>query len=791
MCGRLFSGHGLALAGFAVGLGLLLPFADGGTLGFRALAADVAPPPAVSSSVVVVTTKADVANGDVSSVAALNANPGSDGISLREALEATDATGGSATVYLMFSAALNGATIEVLSELPPINRDHVVLEGVAPDGSSARVTLDGLDAPSSSLGNLLYVEASDVTVRRLRFTGVHAMRQAVVVWPGTYNQGAPPHPPGPSLIANVQIVDDVFDNSNVPLPPTPTATGPQGLYVGTEGGGSNLHISGITIARNTFRNYGGDGVAVLETDPGATADGVLILDNTFEGPEISIELGLGSQDAERITGTQIIGNTFFGGGAINLDAAAQNGTIDQTLIQDNVLSGTQGAVSLNAEAWLGPPGPEPFGTVISNTRIVNNVAHASGTIYIQGGNTTTATPNRVSGVTIENDTFVNDLVNNEQQQTMFVAIPNEPGASGNQITDVSVINSIFYEPSGNPIWVSSEGLVSQPPDVVKKSFISGPLWAGSNGNINGDPLFVDEPGGDYHLTAGSPLIDAGTTIGAPADDLDGGLRDATPDIGAFEFGAAPRPKLTVMVEQFGGSGTVTTTPAGIACHTGCSARFDHNSTVTLTAAPASGSVFAGWSGGSCSGTGGCTVTMGAAQTVTARFIAPPMHSLTITQSGSGGGTVTINPAHIACTATCSYAFDSGTPVTLTAAPAAGSTFGGWSGGGCSGTGACTVTMSAEQSVTAAFNAQPPGTKITSARINRAKHRATFMFKAIGGQGSGFQCELKRKHQRASFTKCGSPKTYKHLKRGSYTFEVRAVGPGGHDPTPARKSFTIK
>ena len=72
--------------------------------------------------------------------------PARDGISLREALKAADATGGSATVYIMFSAALNGATIEVLSELPPINRDHFVLEGVAPDGSPARVTLDGRQA---------------------------------------------------------------------------------------------------------------------------------------------------------------------------------------------------------------------------------------------------------------------------------------------------------------------------------------------------------------------------------------------------------------------------------------------------------------------------------------------------------------------------------------------------------------------------------------------------------------------------------------------------------------------
>jgi beta-lactam-binding protein with PASTA domain len=45
-------------------------------------------------------------------------------------------------------------------------------------------------------------------------------------------------------------------------------------------------------------------------------------------------------------------------------------------------------------------------------------------------------------------------------------------------------------------------------------------------------------------------------------------------------------------------------------------------------------------------------------------------------------------------------------VTLTAQPAAGSTFGGWSGGGCSGTGTCTVTTNADTTVTATFSLIP-------------------------------------------------------------------------------------
>jgi hypothetical protein len=52
---------------------------------------------------------------------------------------------------------------------------------------------------------------------------------------------------------------------------------------------------------------------------------------------------------------------------------------------------------------------------------------------------------------------------------------------------------------------------------------------------------------------------------------------------------------------------------------------------------------------------------------------------------------------------CSGTFASGITVTLTATPATGSTFAGWSGGGCTGTGTCTLTLTSTMIVTAAFN----------------------------------------------------------------------------------------
>jgi hypothetical protein len=77
-------------------------------------------------------------------------------------------------------------------------------------------------------------------------------------------------------------------------------------------------------------------------------------------------------------------------------------------------------------------------------------------------------------------------------------------------------------------------------------------------------------------------------------------------------------------------------------------------------------------------------------------------TLTVVKTGTGTGTVTSDVGAINCGAVCSDIF-AGDTVTLTATPTAGSTFTGWSGGGCSGTGTCVVTVTAATSVTANFD----------------------------------------------------------------------------------------
>ncbi|RLA94101.1 MAG: hypothetical protein DRG25_03235, partial [Deltaproteobacteria bacterium] len=85
-------------------------------------------------------------------------------------------------------------------------------------------------------------------------------------------------------------------------------------------------------------------------------------------------------------------------------------------------------------------------------------------------------------------------------------------------------------------------------------------------------------------------------------------------------GQAPPQQFTLTVQKGGnGTGKVTSIPGGIDCGSDCTEQYNAGSQVTLTANASPGSVFSGWSGSGCSGTGTCTITMDADRTVTANF----------------------------------------------------------------------------------------------------------------------------------------------------------------------------
>lgn len=161
-----------------------------------------------------------------------------------------------------------------------------------------------------------------------------------------------------------------------------------------------------------------------------------------------------------------------------------------------------------------------------------------------------------------------------------------------------------------------------------------------------------------------------------------------------------------------GAGTVTSSPAGLACSSSsgtCSASYAPGTQLVLTAMPAAGSAATLWLG--CGVWAGPSLTLTVTADATCMVHFALVRTLTMRLGGDGRGTVTSNPVGLACTgaqgAVCSASFNQGTAVALTAVPASGSEFAGWSGA-CSATAlrSITIDMAADTDCTATFKPGP-------------------------------------------------------------------------------------
>jgi hypothetical protein len=122
---------------------------------------------------------------------------------------------------------------------------------------------------------------------------------------------------------------------------------------------------------------------------------------------------------------------------------------------------------------------------------------------------------------------------------------------------------------------------------------------------------------DESLAKGSVYV----TTGNGQSDALGGYDPALASA-VLSFGPAGAGQVLEVSISGAGSGSVLSSPAGIACPGACAAEYNSGATVTLTASPAPGSVFAGWSG-PCTGTGSCKVELNAAAAVGAEFTSAP------------------------------------------------------------------------------------------------------------------------------------------------------------------------
>jgi hypothetical protein len=480
--------------------------------------------------ILVVATNDDAVNGDTSSPCALIANPGPDGISLREALLAANNATGSGTITVTFASALAGQTIAPSSAngcCYIVSRDSVAVIGlIGPDGQPA-VTVD-----ATNMFILFSVTASNFTLQSLRIIGMGAASPGAKT--GVYVRAGDNG--GELQVGNTVIEGNVFSDN-------PGQASGIAVVVGIAfpNAAANAVFSNAVIANNTFTNFtnvssgGTDAVKLQAEGTNGTVQNVSILHNTFTTVTYPIELVPAFSSGGRILNTHIAANSFSASQTpVIIDPSGDDGqpstgnTVDGTVIERNALTGNTGPGIMLIGGIGNGSTVSATGNAITNTTIVNNLIAGDATyggISIAGGRQFSS-QNTVRGVNIVNNTIANYTGCNSCGGAIAVD-NNLNGGTNNTVSGVAVLNTILW--NNTPLDFSGVS-ASQ----VTTSITAQAGFAGVNGNINANPQFVSA-NSDFQLQSGSPARHAGTVAGAPAVDLDCQPRGSQPSIGAYEF----------------------------------------------------------------------------------------------------------------------------------------------------------------------------------------------------------------------------------------------------------------
>jgi hypothetical protein len=211
--------------------------------------------------------------------------------------------------------------------------------------------------------------------------------------------------------------------------------------------------------------------------------------------------GNGLITGARIEGNVIHGNGEKGGLAINCDG------VQDSLIRNNLLYGNHASgISLyRIDAAEGA----------KNNVVVNNTIRMA-----PDGRWAVNIKNRSTGNTVTNNVLLHDGSRG--------AINIVPDSLSGFVSDHNAVTNRFSTDDGESFLTLAQWRDATQEDG--SSFVSDPatLFAGAN---------------DYHLSAASPAVDAGSSLGAPNVDIEGNGRPSGSayDIGAYEFGSSSPP----------------------------------------------------------------------------------------------------------------------------------------------------------------------------------------------------------------------------------------------------------
>ncbi|MFK7915470.1 MAG: Ig-like domain-containing protein [Pseudomonadales bacterium] len=275
----------------------------------------------VTQGVLIVSNGGDVVDGDTSSIENLIANQGADGISLREAIIASNnsANGAGGPDIIRFDLSGTGPhTIALASQLPSIT-DHVIIDAsTEPDfAGTPMVVLDGSAAPGGSKAFYLGAGSDGSTIRGL---AIHSFATAIEI-AGSDN----------NTVAGNYIGLEADGT---------TVAGNTDSGIRINGGSSNNTIGGLTQAdRNVVAGSAGDGIQLS----GAGTTGNQILGNYIGTDATGITAAanaVGIRVQSSATGNSIGGSVAGAGNVISGNSGsgvALGATADNQTIQGNYI----------------------------------------------------------------------------------------------------------------------------------------------------------------------------------------------------------------------------------------------------------------------------------------------------------------------------------------------------------------------------------------------------------------------------------------------------------------------
>ena len=202
-------------------------------------------------------------------------------------------------------------------------------------------------------------------------------------------------------------------------------------------------------------------------------------------------------------------------------------------------------------------------------------------------------------ISYANHTFLVSSEGGEVLQSGRFDTPTPPPFSFTEQTNVGV-NTVI---TSNPIVVSDLSATA-PISVIDGAYsINGGTYTNADGTVNnGDSVTVRQTSSANYATATNTTLIIGGSFAN------------------FRVTTETAPIALTVIKSGPGTGTIISVPPGIDCGADCMEYYASSTSVTLTAQASAGSIFTGWSGGLCSGTGTCILQVDGAKNVTATFI---------------------------------------------------------------------------------------------------------------------------------------------------------------------------